>query len=193
MGCGLWMVGEEVRLLVKAELAGVLIQRAFASHLDDGAPHRPWRWADTYPIAVLSVDRLDLSRHVLTGASGESLAFALGHVDGTTQPNGDGNCVLAGHRDTEGAFLQDLEVGDVLRLRTHDTQRVYVVSRVDIVSETAIRVLDPTPERKLTLATCYPFDGVRASPLRFIVTCAPAPHLERTTPPSGSPRRPRRV
>ena len=38
-------------------VAGILIDRAFETHLKDGLPHRPWSWADTYPIARLEVPR----------------------------------------------------------------------------------------------------------------------------------------
>lgn len=185
MGCGLGMAGEEARVWIKAELAGFLIQRAFADHLTDGAPHRPWRWADMFPIATISVDRLGLTRTVLTGASGESLAFALGHVDGTARPNAAGHSVIAGHRDSRAAFLSELEIGDIVRVQTHGADRRWVVTGIAVVDETDVEVLAPSIAPRLTLVTCYPFGALRSSSQRFIVTCVPAPDPERTKEPRG--------
>ena len=113
LSAGGGLLGRRVYIEAKALLAHLLIERALAAHLRDGAPHRPWAWADTYPIAVLTIDRLHVRRPVLAGASGTSLAFGAGHIDGTAPPNGPGHTVLAGHRDREFEFLRDLLPGDV--------------------------------------------------------------------------------
>ena len=55
---------------------------------------------------------------VLAGASGRTLAFGPGHVDGTPLPGEHGNAVVSGHRDTHFAFLRDLRCGDVLEVQT---------------------------------------------------------------------------
>jgi sortase A len=171
LGAGGALLGRRVYLEAKALLAQRLIDRAFAAHLRDGRPHRPWTWADTYPIAVLELDRLDVRRSVLAGASGTSLAFGVGHVDGTAGPNSPGNCVLAGHRDRAFAFLEKVRPGDVLRLRTADAAREYVVETRGVVERTDVGALQPAGgHRRLTLVTCYPFGGLLRSPLRYVVT-----------------------
>jgi len=109
IGVGGLLLGRHGYLAAKAVVADRLIDRAFLAHLADGRIHRPWGWADMHPIAVLEVGRLGVRRTVLRGASGESLAFGVGHVDGTAPPNAPGNCVLAGHRDRAFAFLADLK------------------------------------------------------------------------------------
>src|SRR5262249_22164287 len=91
------LLGRGLYLEAKGALARILIERALAAHLQDGRPHRPWSWADTTPIAVLELHRLSVRRVVLEGASGTSLAFGVGHIDGTARPNSPGTCVLAGH------------------------------------------------------------------------------------------------
>jgi len=72
LGGGGALLGEQAWLSVKASLAERLIEHAFAAHLEDGGVHRPWRWADTHPIARLEVPRLGVERIVLAGASGSS-------------------------------------------------------------------------------------------------------------------------
>jgi sortase A len=170
LGAGFLLLGRRVYMEVKALAAQRLIDRAFAAHLVDGRPHRPWSWADTYPIARLELDRLQVRRSVLAGASGSSLAFGAGHVDGTAWPNSPGNCVLAGHRDRAFAFLETLRPGDLLRLRTPGAVREYVVRGVDIVPRSDIRALQPADTDHLTLVTCYPFRDLLRSSWRYVVT-----------------------
>jgi len=175
LGCGALLLGRGAYLEAKAAVATFRIARSFDAHLRDGGAHPPWSWADTHPIARLDVERLGVRRHVLAGASGTSLAFGIGHIDGTASPNGSGNCVLAGHRDRAFGFLRDLRPGDRIRLRTASGIREYVVEDLDVLSATTVSVLDPTPDDRLTLVTCYPFNGMLRSPWRYVVTCRPAP------------------
>ena len=60
---------------------------------------------------------------LLAGVSGRSLAFGPGHLTGSARPGEPGNCVISAHRDTQFAFLRQLEVGDVLDLETPDGSR----------------------------------------------------------------------
>jgi len=166
----------------KALLAHALIDRALEAHLRDGRPHRPWGWADTYPIGVLEVDRLGVRRDILAGASGSTLAFGVGHVDGSAPPNGRGRAVLAGHRDREFAFLRDLVPGDLLRLRTARRTRLFVVEEAAVVRRDDQGPLEPSDTDRLSLVTCYPFGGLTRSPLRYVVTAAAI-----TNPSSGAP------
>ena len=179
LGAGGALLGRRAYLEAKAVLARHLIERALAAHLRDGRPHRPWSWADTYPIAVLTLDRLGIRRSVLAGASGTSLAFGVGHIDGTAQPNAPGNCVLAGHRDRAFAFLEEVRPGDVLRLRAAGSVRDYIVEGAAVVARTDSRTIQPTGDDRLTLVTCYPFGGLLRSPWRYVVTAAAARPGER--------------
>lgn len=181
LGPGCFLLGRRGYLEAKAVLAGRLIDRAFAAHLVDGRPHRPWAWADMHPIAVLEAGRPGVRRTVLRGASGESMAFGVGHLDGTALPNGRGHCVLAGHRDRAFAFLADLQPGDTLRLRTASAVRNYLVDGIRIVPLSDVGVLEPTPEDRLTLLTCYPFGGLTRSRFRYVVTAVPITALSKSS------------
>jgi len=170
LGAGGALLGQRAYMEAKALLAQRLIERAFAVHLRDGRPHRPWSWADTYPIAVLTLDRLGIRRSVLSGASGTSLAFGVGHIDGTALPNAPGNCVLAGHRDRAFAFLEQVRPRDVLRLRAAGSVRDYIVDGAVVVARTDFQTTQTTGQDRLTLVTCYPFGGLLRSPWRYVVT-----------------------
>ncbi len=163
------LLAEQAWLTAKARLAQVLIDRAFAEHLLDGARHRPWSWADMHPVARLEVPRLDLSRTVLAGASGSSLAFGPGHVDGTASPNATGNCALAGHRDGSFAFLDELREGDLLILHTRAGSVRYTVQQLLVADMREVDLLQATEDSRLTLITCYPFHSLSRSELRYVV------------------------
>jgi sortase A len=156
-------------LPAKAELAQLLLRRAWAETEFD--PVRPWPWADTWPVARLTVPGHEIDQIVLAGAEGASLAFAPGHVDGTAAPGETGNIVIAGHRDTVFEFLGRLRLGDEIRLDSPFGQhQVFVVDSTAVVHERDTAPLEPTPGPVLTLVTCYPLDGTRPDgPLRYVV------------------------
>lgn len=104
----------------KAELAQVLLERAWQQSLTQDQPVKPWPWADTWPVARLTSPRHQVQLIVLDGASGATLAFAPGHMAGSASPGEIGNTVLSAHRDTHFSFLEHLRMGDELGLETPD-------------------------------------------------------------------------
>jgi sortase A len=156
----------------KAGLAQALFHRAWDRAQDGEARPAPWPWADTWPIARLSAPVRGRTVFVLAGASGRTLAFGPGHVDGTARPGTLGNAALAGHRDTHFAFLKELEPGELLELETADgTVHRYRVTGARVVHESETGVLAPVPEKRLTLITCHPFDAVvPGGAMRYVVT-----------------------
>ena len=168
------LLGEVAWMRAKAALAGVLVDRALAAHLVDGAVHRPWSWADHHPVARLEVPRLRVRRAVLAGSSGSTLAFGLGHVAGTSRPGERGHCAVAGHRDSWAAFLRDVRGGDLVRVTTASGTTAWRVRARRVVSARDVDTLVPTTEDRLTLVTCWPFGGLTRSPWRVLVVCEPA-------------------
>jgi sortase A len=156
---------------VKAQVAQVLLHRAWNRTRAGTATAKPWPWADTWPVGRLRVPRLGVDEIVLAGASGSALAFGPGHLDGTALPGHCGNCVVSGHRDTHFGFLAALRLGDALELEAPDgrVQR-FVVRSTHILRRSDLFVLDDDTKPVLTLTTCYPFDAVvPGGPLRFVV------------------------
>ena len=108
---GAALTAKALYIPAKAEVAQVLLNRAFERSLATGEPVKPWSWADTAPMARVSVERLGVSEVVLSGGSGEAMAF------GPTAVHDDPSrrvTVLAAHRDTHFEFVQDLRLGDVV-------------------------------------------------------------------------------
>jgi sortase A len=145
----------------KAAVASVLIARSLEATLRDGRPRPPWSWADFHPVARLEVPRLGISQPVLSGATGATLAFGLGRIDGTT-------LAIAGHRDTWAAFLRDVRLGDALTLQGPAGVHRYHVRAVRVVAAEDVRVLEGS-EHRLILITCWPFGGLTRSRLRLAV------------------------
>jgi len=169
----LWQLGQGGYIQAKAWLAQALIKQAWARTLEGEQHARPWLWADTWPVARISVPGRDIERTVLAGANGRTIAFGPGHVFGTPLPGETGNSVIGAHRDTHFAFLRDLQPGEeiVVQKSVGGTRR-YRVAGAEIVDKSDTRVLaQRLGESRLTLITCYPFDALRAGgPLRYVVT-----------------------
>jgi len=121
------------------------------------------------PVAVMAIDRLDIQVPVFDGADDFNMNRGVGRIMGTAEIDADGNLGIAGHRDGFFRGLKDVEVGDQLDLQTAGGTTRYVVDSILIVDPTDVFVLDPTPDRTITLVTCYPFYYVGHAPKRFIV------------------------
>jgi sortase A len=169
----LWQLGQGSYIQAKAWLAQVLIKQAWARTLEGEQHAKPWPWADTWPVARITVPGRDIERYVLAGANGRTIAFGPGHVFGTPLPGETGNSVIGAHRDTHFAFLRDVQPGEeiVVQKSAGGTRR-YRVAGAEIVDKSETRVLaQRLGESRLTLITCFPFDALRAGgPLRYVVT-----------------------
>jgi len=168
---GAALFGQGTYLYAKACLAQMMLERAWTRTLDGERDVKPWSWADTFPVARIEFPRQRASSIVLAGASGRTMAFGPGHVDGTAMPGEGGNCAISAHRDTQFAVLRDLAAGDPVAIQTRDGRTVrYRVAGARIVDHRGTSVLAPTAGARLTLITCYPFDAVvPGGPLRYVV------------------------
>lgn len=184
---GLWQVGQAGYIHLKARLAQVLIQSAWADTLDGQSQVRPWPWADTWPVARLQIPDLDVDLMVLAGASDRNLAFGPAHLDGTASPGSRGHSILGGHRDTHFAFLREVEDGSEIRVQSPDgTWRSYVVTDRQVIDARYARLASGTGEAALTLVTCYPFDTVvPGGPLRYLVSAYERQESAWLPPPDG--------
>lgn len=160
---GLWIP-------LKAVMAQELLEIAWAESQARQVESRPWPWADTWPVAKLSMPGLGDSMIVLAGVHGESLAFGPGQMMGVG--DAQGAVVIAGHRDTHFRPLKQLEPGNELRLQGRDGRwQDYRVSEARVVdSRSEFIDTGNLPADTLLLVTCYPFDSIDAGgPLRYVV------------------------
>ncbi len=171
LAAGGWQFGRGAWIHAKAWLAQGLIAHAWSRTLSGESEVKPWSWADTWPVARLSVPRLGIERYVLAGDDGAGMAFGPGHVRSTAVPGAAGNSVIGGHRDTHLAFLRELRTGDTLVVERPDGARIsYRVRWAEVLDRREIWVAKQEGPARLTLVTCYPFDALRAGgPLRYVV------------------------
>jgi sortase A len=170
-------LGQGAYIYAKAQLAQLLIERAWQRALAGEATPRPWPWADTWPVARLEAPAQGVSVFVLSGSSGRTLAFGPGHQAGTPAPGARGNSVIGGHRDTHLGFLEKVLPGDAVRVQRADGVTVeYRVTHLDVLDRRDTWVARNDGERRLTLITCWPFDALRAGgDERYVVIAEPTP------------------
>jgi sortase A len=124
-------------------------------------------------VGRLEIPRVGISVMVLQGDEERTLAAGAGHVPGTPSPGGDGNVVIAAHRDTYFRKLEGVLPGDRIRVATARRSYEYVVESTEIVDPEDTRVMESRDRNELTLITCFPFYYVGAAPRRFVVHARP--------------------
>ncbi|MEZ8142486.1 class GN sortase [Enterovibrio sp. FF113] len=174
MTCGAILMANGLYIKAKAQLAQVLISHAWEQQKLTGDNHKPWPWADTYPIAKLSMQD-QTSNWVLSGANARNLAFGPTLQTQTAAPGRKGNVVVFGHNDTHFSGLASLALGDELNLETRaGTKLYYQVTNVAVVHESETEWAANTADDRITLITCYPFDSLTFNgPMRYIVVAKP--------------------
>lgn len=171
--CAAGIGAQPAWLQAKAALAQVLLQSAWSQSRDSGDAVKPWPWADTHPVARLSVPRLAIDQIVLAGDAGRVLAFGPGWAEASAAPGSNGHSVISGHRDNHFAFLRQLQDGDRILLEGPAGARAYRVSAQQVVDSRDQRIALDGGDA-LTLVTCWPFDAISAGgPMRYVVTAVP--------------------
>ena len=137
-------------------------------------------------LALLEIPSASVADIVVSGATVSALRHGPGHIAGTALPGAPGNSAIAGHRTTYGApfaDLDDLKVGDDVRVTTRAGRFTYEVTDVKIVEPDQTEVLRPQQGRTLlTLITCHP----RWSTAKRLVVVAELSSSEPVTTSSAS-------
>ncbi|WP_354239276.1 class E sortase [Arthrobacter sp. UYEF20] len=145
-------------------------------------------------IGLLYVPRFSAgyTRPIIQGTGPAVLdTLGIGHYEGTSMPGAAGNFAVAGHRQTHGAVLDNIDAlvpGDRIYVQTRDGYYIYVFRNSEIVLPTRTDVLLPVPtqpgavpkESYLTMTSCNPRFG---SQERFVAYAL----LERWQPASAGP------
>jgi sortase A len=120
-------------------------------------------------VGKLTIPRLDAAFYVVEGDQADQLRQGPGHLRGSAMPGVQGNCVIAGHRDTHFRVLKNIRAGDDIVVETRSGQFLYRVKSMRVVSSRDTTPLQPSSYAELNLITCYPFYYVGAAPKRFVV------------------------
>tara|TARA_R110002167_G_scaffold116678_3_gene292030 strand:- start:1124 stop:1720 length:597 start_codon:yes stop_codon:yes gene_type:complete len=170
---GVWHLGLAGKFYAKAWLAEQLIESAWQRTLEGETKVRPWPWADTWPVAELTLPRLGIRQLILSGDSGRVLAFGAGLTESSAQLGKSGLSIVSGHRDTNFKFLRDINIGDLIKVKVPRGEFEYQVQDFAVVDQRDFLV-DPesyadADNSSLLLVSCYPFDALKAGgDLRFV-------------------------
>ena len=151
-------------------MAQILLETAWANTLHGKKEVKPWPWADTWPVARLTVPSLGISRIVLAGADGTSLAFGPGRLLIPTS-YGTNSFIIVGHRDTHFKFLRELHRGQQLILQTTpENPSHFKITDHFVINEENTTWLKQNDDW-LYLITCYPFDAIQTrTSQRYVIT-----------------------
>ncbi len=136
---------------------------------------RPWPWAELAPVGELNFPELNETRVVVDSASGEALAWGVGHMPSTAALGAPGVSVVAGHRDGAFELLADVYAGDIVELTTVDGEvRRYVVDERVVVDSGQVQLpIDHDGPDELILTTCWPIDALISGPERLLIRATP--------------------
>lgn len=128
------------------------------------------------PVARISIPRIGIKNAPIydeaTDSRGDMLiasGYAVTHY-ASSASFGTGNAVLYGHDDIQGnifSHLYDLTAGDIIQISDGRQMQRYRVTGHQIVPPSALGVLNPTPDVRLTIITCWPYN---VDTKRWIVT-----------------------
>jgi len=158
----------------KAEVAQMMILSAWeqsqASMNKENI--KPWPWADTWPVMQLKFPDLNESSIVLKDVSGESLAFGPGLMTNNILPGDIGNSFIAAHRDTHFSSIGLLKRTQTIQVTLHSgVSYNFKIDKIKIVDSRSEQPWVNTNEKRITLVTCYPFDGsISNTPFRYLVS-----------------------
>ena len=164
LAVAVWLLLDAGYIHAKALLGQYLIRDAWQQSLERGEVVKPWSWADTWPVARLTIPEQQVDQIVLAGDHGQALAFGPGMVDDRS----GGALVISGHRDTHFQFMRTLSLGAHIELQRHAGLELFRVVATEVVDLRNQELY--LGQGGLLLVTCWPFDGVEAeTPWRYVV------------------------
>lgn len=108
----------------------------------------------------IQIPAISVDAPVVQGDGWEQLKKGVAQHIGTPNPGDNGNLVLSGHNDVYGEVFRDLDrlnPGDTIVLFTNRRQYTYVITGTQMVAPTAVEVMAPTSDTRVTLISCHPY------------------------------------
>lgn len=108
----------------------------------------------------IQIPAIHVDAPVIQGDGWEQLKKGVAQHINTPNPGKTGNIVLSGHNDVYGEVFRDLDrlmPGDTVILFTSQRQYIYVITGTQMVAPTAVEVMSPTLDARVTLISCHPY------------------------------------
>lgn len=107
-------------------------------------------------LGKIVINKIDVNAPVMDGVDQDILKVSVGHFKETDYWNG--NVALASHNRGSYAHyfekINQLNIGDEIKYQTELGTRIYIVNKIDEVSEQDLSVLQGSKDNMLTLITC---------------------------------------
>ena len=160
---------------IKAAVGQYLLNAAWEETLNTDVISKPWANADFHLIGKLTIQRLNISRVILSSASGEAMSWGVGSVIPFKSSSVNSPIILAGHRDTHMKFMSKLRIGDHLDFQSYDgSTKSYKIVASEVTTTPQLTLNDQAKNNdKLILTTCWPFNGVQSGPERYVMIGEP--------------------
>lgn len=130
---------------------------------------REWVRPVSEGLTRVTIPKINLDAVVVEGTGRKELLLGPGHMLETPAPGEAGNAVITGHRDTFFRHLYELSTGDEIEIRRNRKLYTYQVTGKKIVQPEDISVIRQSPDKRLTLITCYPTYYIGPAPERLVV------------------------
>jgi sortase A len=173
LGLGGWYLGSSGYMLAKAHLSEFLIADAWQKTLKDKTNHKPWSWADTYPVLEIRIPRINKQSYILEGANGRNMAFSAAHTTISGLPGQNKSTVVSGHRDSHFDYLQELIVGDKIVTYGKTITQNFKIVEIKVINSREEKLVIKN-KNELILTTCYPFGALQTGgDLRYVIHATP--------------------
>jgi len=162
------------KIELKARVAQILLQYAWHKTINTGEDQRPWKSFDGVPILRLTIPRHEVDQIVLSGTSGQALAFGPAFHEESVLPGEGGTAVLSSHSDSHGTYIKQLQKGDAIRLQDRSRKwHSYTVEDFAILNVKTDTISAANAGETLLIVTCYPFNTFASgTPLRYVVSAS---------------------
>lgn len=169
VGASMVLLAKSTFIQAKAHVAEWMIANTWEERPLNGAPQKPWPWADTWVVAQITIPHLGIKQYVMQDASGESLAFGPGAVIPVST---DHYNFIAGHRDTHFSYLDKLNQGDLVQVETYQGHmQTYQIKMTQVVDTRDGPFYVDEQSSGMSLMTCWPMDSmIPGGPLRYVVS-----------------------
>ena len=173
---GLIFIGQGFFTKGKAAVAQYLLDVAWERSLASLDNQKPWKWADTWPVAKLSFPSQNLSQIVLRDAGGEALAFGPAMLASGGNPGQPGTTIIAAHRDTHFVGVDNLSLSDTITIQNiNGTIFTYRITRKRIARWNKSGLYARGEQEILALVTCWPIDATTPTDDRLILEAIRVP------------------
>ncbi len=165
---------QSFKIELKARFAQALLQYAWHKTIQTGKDQPPWRSFDGVPVLRLIIPRHEVDQIVLSGTSGQSLAFGPAFHKESKLPGRGGVTVLSSHRDSHGEYIKQLKIGDIIKLQDRfEEWRTYTIDDFIILNVQIDTISTTNAKEVLLIITCYPFDALTSGTnLRYVVSAS---------------------